>query len=274
MKKGAWLAGAALCVALGAARFWDLSHWFDPATGFVTAGTVWIRLFALGAVVALILLFSLTLSGGGVPLPRGGGVLAPYAFFAGAVMAGYGLYALAAYLLSGIYLQAVLGLWCALCGVWLVTLGVWCVESERKTPFFGVLAGAGCTGYFYLLLILRFVQRPSSLHRLGPTGEILSALAMMLLSTVLLRGMYAEKEPPAGRRSFAVGMLAFLFCFCLTAPEVAYALLIQKSGSISILEKLCECVVGLLGLALSYCAAAQKAPARRDGRRVYRRAEG
>lgn len=255
MKKGLWYGSAAFCLLLFAARFFDLALYLDPNTGFTTAGSVWVRIagFFLGA--AALCVFAVFLPKGELRTARGKTLFAGTGLLTGAVLLGFGLYAFPAQLLCFHYANAFLGLWCAGAGAFLaVGSGRLLYGKESARPL-SALLGVLSFGYFYALLIARFVAHPSSIYRLSPTLQILSAVCLMLFSTALLRVFCLREGALEKRRAFLLGMLAFLFCFCMPAAEGLYKALLLKESFLFRPELLCEAAMGLLGLVLAKNAA-------------------
>ena len=153
-----------LCVLLGLGRGADLAFATDAATGLCTAGAVWWRYIALGAVV-----LAAVLVGHSRPLPPeplrsrrpAAGVLA----FAGAVCmlaAGAAQFALAAGTVST-FVRILLEVACA---VWLSSLGrSWLRRDGWKTPAGGLPVAIAGSALFYWNVLMRFMENSSSWQR-------------------------------------------------------------------------------------------------------------
>ena len=160
-----------LCVLLGLGRGADLAFATDAATGLCTAGAVWWRYLALGAVV-----LTTVLVGRSRPLPPeplrsrrpAAGVLA----FAGAVCmlaAGAAQFVFAAGTVST-FVRILLEVVCA---VWLSNLGrSWLRRDGWKTPAGGLPVAIAGSALFYWNVLMRFMENSSSWHRVQPTAAV------------------------------------------------------------------------------------------------------
>ena len=166
-----------LCVLLGLGRGADLAFATDAATGLCTAGAVWWRYLALGAVV-----LAAVLAGRSRPLPPeplrsrrpAAGVLA----FAGAVCmlaAGAAQFVLAAGTVST-FVRILLEVACA---VWLSNLGrSWLRRDGWKTPAGGLPLAIAGSALFYWNVLMRFMENSSSWHRVQPTAAVWQEMAI------------------------------------------------------------------------------------------------
>ena len=173
-----------LCVLLGLGRGADLAFATDAATGLCTAGAVWWRYLALGAVV-----LAAVLAGRSRPLPPeplrsrrpAAGVLA----FAGAVCmlaAGAAQFVLAAGTVST-FVRILLEVACA---VWLSNLGrSWLRRDGWKTPTGGLPVAIAGSALFYWNVLMRFMENSSSWHRVQPTAAVWQEMAALLLLAAL-----------------------------------------------------------------------------------------
>ena len=146
-----------LCVLLGLGRGADLAFATDAATGLCTAGAVWWRYLALGAVV-----LAAVLAGRSRLLPPeplrsrrpAAGVLA----FAGAVCmlaAGAAQFVFAAGTVST-FVRILLEVACA---VWLSNLGrSWLRRDGWKTPAGGLPLAIAGSALFYWNVLMRFME--------------------------------------------------------------------------------------------------------------------
>ena len=169
-----------LCVLLGLGRGADLAFATDAATGLCTAGAVWWRYLALGAVV-----LTAVLVGRSRPLPEkplrsrrpAAGVLA----FAGAVSmlaAGAAQFVFAAGTVST-FVRILLEVVCA---VWLSNLGrSWLRRDGWKTPTGGLPVAIAGSALFYWNVLMRFMENSSSWHRVQPTAAVWQEMAALLL---------------------------------------------------------------------------------------------
>ena len=201
-----------LCVLLGLGRGADLAFATDAATGLCTAGAVWWRYLALGAVV-----LAAVLVGHSRPLPPeplrsrrpAAGVLA----FAGAVCmlaAGAAQFVLAAGTVST-FVRILLEVACA---VWLSNLGrSWLRGDGWKTPAGGLPVAIAGSALFYWNVLMRFMENSSSWHRVQPTAAVWQELAALLLLAALARTLYLPR-PENGRALHAAALAAFCLCLC------------------------------------------------------------
>lgn len=178
-----------LCVLLGLGRGADLAFATDAATGLCTAGAVWWRYLALGAVV-----LAAVLAGRSRPLPPeplrsrrpAAGVLA----FAGAVCmlaAGAAQFVFAAGTVST-FVRILLEVACA---VWLSNLGrSWLRGDGWKTPAGGLPLAIAGSALFYWNVLMRFMENSSSWHRVQPTAAVWQELAALLFLAALARTLY------------------------------------------------------------------------------------
>ena len=169
-----------LCVLLSLGRSVDLAFATDVATGLCTAGAVWWRYLALGAVVLATVLAgrsrSLSLESLRSRRPAAG-VLA----FVGAVCmlaAGTAQFMFAAGTVSTlvrILLEVV-------CAVWLSSLGrSWLRGDGWKTPAGGLPLAIAGSALFYWNVLMRFMENSSSWHRVQPTAAVWQVLAVLVL---------------------------------------------------------------------------------------------
>ena len=237
-----------LCVLLGLGRGADLAFATDAATGLCTAGAVWWRYLALGAVV-----LAAVLAGRSRPLPPeplrsrrpAAGVLA----FAGAVCmlaAGAAQFVLAAGTVST-FVRILLEVACA---VWLSNLGrSWLRGDGWKTPAGGLPLAIAGSALFYWNVLMRFMENSSSWHRVAPTAMVWQLLAGLVFLSALARALYLPGTSD-GRTLCAGGLAAFALCLCWELPTVLQTLVQEGGGALltpTLLFRLGLCCVGALG---------------------------
>lgn len=237
-----------LCVLLGIGRGADLAFATDAATGLCTAGAVWWRYLALGAVV-----LAAVLAGRSRPLPEtplrsrrpAAGVLA----FAGAVCmlaAGASQFVLAAGTVST-FVRILLEVACA---VWLSNLGrSWLRRDGWKTPGGGLPLAIAGSALFYWNVLMRFMENSSSWHRVAPTAMVWQLLAGLVFLSALARALYLPGTSD-GRTLCAGGLAAFALCLCWELPTVLQTLVQEGGGALltpTLLFRLGLCCVGALG---------------------------
>ena len=211
-----------LCVLLGLGRGADLAFATDAATGLCTAGSVWWRYLALGAVV-----LAAVLVGRGRPLPEeplrsrrpAAGVLA----LAGAVCmlaVGAEQFVFSAGTVST-FVRILLE---AACAVWLSSLGRnWLRGDGWKTPAGGLPVAIAGSALFYWNVLMRFMENSSSWHRVQPTAAVWQMLAALLFLSALARALYLP-QPGNGKALCASGLAAFVLCLCWQLPRMAFLL--------------------------------------------------
>lgn len=249
-----------LCVLLGLGRSVDLAFATDVATGLCTAGSVWWRYIALGAVV-----LATVLAGRSRPLSLeslrsrrpAAGVLA----FVGAVCmlaAGAAQFMFAAGTVSTlvrILLEVV-------CAVWLSSLGrSWLRRDGWKTPAGGLPIAIVGSALFYWNVLMRFMENSSSWHRVQPTAAVWQELAALLFLAVLVRTLYLP-QTGNGRALHAAALAAFCLCLCWELPRVLllWAVISLGGGTAAVLPELFSglalCCIGGIGIA---CTGKEKA---------------
>ena len=237
-----------LCVLLGLGRGADLAFATDAATGLCTAGAVWWRYLALGAVV-----LAAVLAGRSRPLPPeplrsrrpAAGVLA----FAGAVCmlaAGAAQFVLAAGTVST-FVRILLEVACA---VWLSNLGrSWLRGDGWKTPAGGLPLAIAGSALFYWNVLMRFMENSSSWHRVAPTAMVWQLLAGLVFLSALARALYLPGTSD-GRTLCAGALASFALCLCWEVPSVVQILAENGSAALltpELLFRLGLCCVGALG---------------------------
>lgn len=257
--------GLLLSLAAGGGLLADSLIFTDPSTGFSTDGSVWIRYGAL-ALLTLIFLF-LARPGTAAqgrqnersPFLAGVFGMQAMAFFAGFALAlaqiaaqtsaagglfdrytGERTFDLAAVLLAVGWLAG--GFWCG----WIAVGFVRGTKQPAGTLLLGIITTIAC----FVLCARRFVFSPTSIQRVTPTLDLISALTAMLLCCGLLRQLYLPAEEHQPKRLCFFGLTAFLFDFCVVgAKQVARLSLGQ-----SVLEEIGDLpllFLGLLGAAVA-----------------------
>ena len=135
--------------------------------------------------------------------------------------------------------------------------GIWCLllffENFTRIPYgkwmsvFGLLSST----VFYLNTTIRFIERPSSLHRIILVVDILSALSALLFITALLRALYLPASLQAARSLCRSGLLVFFFCTCLALPQAMWT---YTKNSGPLVSLILACGTGCLGLIGAVCA--------------------
>lgn len=246
-RKNAWCFGLILCLALAAAHWLDLANWIDPQTGFVSAGTVWMR-YGLAA-FGIVLLFVLARAGspkdqklacGRSVLVGVGAILAGLAFVvAGAVS----LMSFAGSALYGI-LDGVLFAWM---GVGLMVDGAGALHSIGGAPVHSVWLGLGTMAALLWLCIRRFILEPAAVVRTSQVMLVFSALGALLFSVSYLRMFYAP-DSTVPRSLLFSGMVCFLLCTCGELLQVVCRVMYGTENAAEIAVGVALGLFGIVGL--------------------------
>lgn len=275
MKRICCTGALGLSLLLGAARTVDLLLNTDAETGFLLSGSIMPRYLLMLACVLLILL-----AGHFIPLGqscglrpedtgwmRGGNfLLIPLAFCCelyGFLFLLNRLFGVSIQMSSGHHAMDDLRLYYVrqfadgARAALFVLFGIWCLllffENLTRIPYgewmsvFGVLSSV----VFYLHTTMRFIERPSSVHRIVRVVDILSALAALLFVTALLRALYLSASLQAARTLCRGGLLAFFFCTCLALPQAVWA---YAKGTEPLVSLILAFGTGCLGLIGAVCA--------------------
>lgn len=274
MRRGPCLSALALSLLSGVARAMDLIANTDSATGFLRVGSV-VPCYGL----LLLCLLRILWAAHAVPVcppdgqpPRAAAWLRgtkPLLLLLSAVSILYGCCVLFG-LLPGAadgpgghhardeLLRVMLELLSdKICAALFAVFGLWCLllalGDLRPAACSKRMFGLGIVGSmaFYADTILQFLQRPSSLYRILPVVEILSALSALLFVAALLRALYLPASPFAARSLCRGGLLAFFCCTCLALPQAVwqYAVGVEQAGVL-----LLAAVLGCTGLWGAVCA--------------------
>lgn len=274
MRRGPCLSALALSLLSGAARAMDLVANTDRATGFLRVGSVVPRY----GLLLLCLLWILRAAHAVPACPPDGHPPRAAAWLRGTkpllllLAAGSLLYGYCALLGRLPSTANALGgrhamenplrrmLWQiseGACAALFVLFGLWClllVLKDRLPAARGkqmFLLGILGSMAFYADTILQFLRRPSSLYRIFPIVEILSALSALLFVVALLRALYLPAAPLAARALCRGGLLAFLSCTCLALPQAVWQVAV---GDEPIGALLLPAVLGCVGLWGAVCA--------------------
>ncbi|MCI2046972.1 MAG: hypothetical protein LKJ90_04585 [Faecalibacterium sp.] len=244
--------------ACGAAAYTiDLAQFTDPTKGFSVAGAVWLRYALVAALILIAALASLmaarrpaAMEKRNLPLALGLAVCGAACAAVGALeLLGTKTVAYKAFLLG------ILGLAAAW---WMLTLCAHWGSSGARRPVGGIRLGIAGSTFFLALTLVRFAGNYSSVYRFAQTMQTFSALAALLLSSILLRvGFFPESR--WGRKEYMTGMWAFYLCTCCEVPQgVARYLWGQTPVSELAFSLLLGCI-GLLGAGVALSALGQEA---------------
>ena len=253
MKKGYWACSVLLSILLGIVWLADLFLWHDLQTGFITKGDIWVRYLLFMVPLFPIVSFSPPAKGEFRTLyGEKNKAIRLFLNLCAGIFVLCGLYGLVQNALASKIANAVLGVLCVLMGVWLYRFKV-CLSEKIETPTKTVFGGFGLCLYFYGVLTVRFLGKPSSLHRLIPTVHTLSGVAAIGFVFVLILGSYLPGEKLKGRKVYIWGQLCFLFGLCLTLPIAVYEVMMKSQSILSVIISLLpEMLFGILGAAVSY----------------------
>lgn len=271
-----------LCLAAGGGLFVNYLLLTDAATGFLLQGDA-LLYYGMLAVLVLVLAVASLRFGAQSKTQRvltSRGLVLTFSvtailFFAAAVLvfldtffafgAGQRLpfFSLTSADLAGFILPVffVLG------GVWALFCAMgYAAGKPQQMGSFG--AGFGMTIGMFLFCIKRFVASPTSILRIMPTLDILSALAVLLLCCAMLRAVYLPRGASEEKHLFLFGLLAFLFGTCFTGAKLAY---LAVTGSLSLTAGADLPLVGLGLVGLAVALHAVHTDRRRPARYTYKR---
>lgn len=271
MKK---IAGSLMVLAgvCGACAYWvDLVNFTDLSKGFVAVGSVWVRYGILMGLLAAGLLASRMASRRPAALEQACVPLGLAAWLCAAVFAGLGALQLAVWYLSGgsLSVQAAdqasslltfaLGVLALFCAWWLGAAGRLWLSGAPRAPR-GMAVGILGSLYFLLLTCARFATNASSLYRFAQTTETFSALAALVLVSLLVRVCFFP-ESGCGRKLFWAGIWAFYLCTCCEVPQAAVRWMAGQTQMGDLLTSLTLGFVGLLGAVLALASLSGEVPA-------------
>lgn len=252
----------ALCLLILVGRIVDLCLFTEAATGFVTAGPVWLR-YALPAMVACGAYLAGHFAAArpaallGRCAPLGGLMLA-----GGVLLAGAGLAGAPAILALGSRWFVVLDCLAPFVGgIWLLVYGprAFAPLGDKDTVPAPALTGLPLPLCFAWLVVRRFAVAPAAVVRLGCTLRVLSAVAALLFASALLKLFFVPGQP-VGHTVFATGMNCFLFATCCELPQAVFEALHGTATVSSLLLALGLGVWGLCGLVCARGAAGADSP--------------
>lgn len=239
---------AVLYLVLGAAYGADRLLLTDAATGF-SVEPYWLRYGIMAAALLALLPLAMAIPGKSPAETPGSG----YRWLA--LLAGCGFAACgAAYALAGKEVQyKLLGILQLGSAIWLLAVFLRRSVGSTEPPTQGALPGIAATLSLYMLVPVRFMVHQTGIVRVGPTVQILSALAALVFAVCHLR-LVQIPQFSSSRMVCASGMAAFLFCTCLEGSGMLAQWLQQEAEATELLCAAAMACVGLLGL---YCAQAQ-----------------
>lgn len=241
------VAGAALCVVLGAIRTADLIFFVDPATGFAQAGEAWYRYLGTLAAVAVLFFISRRAHQKPASLLRSKAALGSCMLLAGGLMVESGVSTLLAR--SDAFAMP-RGITLAVSGVWFAVFGLQSFLEPPKKPL-PVVFGLPMLAAPFWLTVERFAMEPASVARMNHIFGVLSAVGALCMADLLLKVVFAPRTP-IGRSMFFYGLTAFLLCTCLGFPQVVLEF---TAGTADLLDLVLAGALAMLGLCGLVCAA-------------------
>lgn len=239
MKKSICAVLLSCSVFAGILRLLDCIFFTEPATGFVTLGSPWLRyglLLLLAGMIALAPARKQQAQPLAVTLPLSPlyAVLAVWAVLAGGVMLGAAARKLIAPTASldiafkGTGMQLLMFVLRMGVGLSLLAFGVWCfLLFKRKTPLTpekSITRTAGFAGsiFLYLLTLLRYAENPASVHRILHILPIFAALSALMFVVKLLGLLCLPCDTQRARTTAGSGVFAFLLCTCIGLPQILW----------------------------------------------------
>lgn len=242
-----------LCAAVGGSAYaLDLARATDLTTGFVTAGSLWVRYAAIGLVLLLMALAGWALiPKRPEPARRRSPLLAFWMLLCGMAFAAAGGAGLLEYLHTpGIpKIHSILQLFTA---IWFLLAAASRLGRVPGPPAGSVAWGILGSLSIYLLTVMRFGFKPSGLVRVAPTVQVFSALLALVFVSSLLRRLYLPRAA-CGRGLYFCGCAAFFLCTCLELP---LTLAFLRAGLLTPAELLTSLALALVGVLGGACALA------------------
>lgn len=252
-----------LGLAMAGLHLADLLLWADADTGFAVSGSVWLRYIPWLAALVLPYLPARRAASQPVGLQDVNKPLGVCMALAGAVLLAAGVSAGGTVQYAVRYPELFAGsypVWAAwanlllpiFCGAWLLNYSVRAFQGfglQRQKVGSPLLAGV-VPLFFLWKLIWRFQFTPASLYRLPCTLRVLSAVAALLLATVLIK-VFIVPGLPCGHTLYAAGTGAFLLCTGLELPQTLFE---ASRGMLSQPDLLTGLGIGLFGLCGLVCA--------------------
>ncbi len=248
-----------LCAAVGGGAYaLDLARATDLNTGFVTAGSLWLRYAAIALVLLLMALAAWVL----IPkqpeqAARRSPLLALWMLLCGMAFAAAG----GAGVMQSLHtpgIQRIHGVLQLFTALWFLLAAVSRLASVPTPPVGSAAWGILGSLSIYMLTVMRFGFKPSGLVRVAPTVQVFSALLALVFVSSLLRRLYLP-QAACGRGMYFCGCASFFLCTCLELPlTIAF----QRAGLLTpadLLTSLALALVGVLGGACALALAGRKA---------------
>lgn len=245
-----------LCVAVGAARFVDMLLFTEHDTGFVTAGSIWLRygVLALALAVLSFILHKAPVSAAPATQPRVLQVL--LCLLAAQAAACTALRAVTELLLpttsfgngeSGVTTQVFALMLRITMAAALLCLCILCVRAllHSSTPrayvLFALLA-------FFVLTLLRYAEDPASLHRITHILPLFSSMAALAFFVKWISPLWLVPDEHRLRSLRFCGFCAFLLCTCIELPQTLLQTVTHGSSLYAVAFSLLLGTLGIIGL--------------------------
>lgn len=236
-----------ICILTGVLRYIDLRFYTDK-NGFVTLWSADIRYLLLiipsiAIIVYAYLYIQQLLS------PGGNRQLYLSMAFAGFIHLFSGVFCgLWSFNKAGLFNEQMQAILLIAAGAWLLYAG--CLSLICETPVFGNVFFAVIAAVFYfVLMLLRFISKPSSIARVTPTLEILIPIFVLIFFSAFIRQMFFSSKTDI--KLVISGFLCFLFGGCLQTAEMLSAYQNGTLLPVPFFQGLSIISMGLFGL----CAA-------------------
>lgn len=245
-----------LCAAVGAARFVDMLLFTEHDTGFVTAGSIWLRygVLALALAVLWFILRKAPVSTAPATQPR---VLQILLCLLSAQAAACTAVRAVTELLrptasfgsveSGVTTQIFALMLRMTMAVALMCLCILCVRAllHSSTPrayvLFALLA-------FFVLTLLRYAENPASPHRITHILPLFSAMAALAFFVKWISPLWLVPDEQRLRSLRFCGFCAFLLCTCIELPQTLLQAVTRGSSLYAVALSLLLGILGIIGL--------------------------
>ncbi len=139
-----------------------------------------------------------------------------------------------------------------LCAAWMGALAAaWLHRGHWHAPAGGLVLAVFGSAVFYMQVLGRFMENSSSWHRVAPTAQVWQMLAVLVLTSTLIRSVYLPGTSD-GWSLCAAALAAYCLGLCWQLPELG-SLLTGTGDLLDLLGAAELCCTGLLG---GLCAAA------------------
>lgn len=234
-------------VLLGAMNWVDISYYTNLTTGFVEAGTVWMRYLVLILPLVMALLGLRTVGPHGIAVLRVKSRALGALFVIAAATGGlYGAVSVVSALSPFAVYKLVLGLLFIVYAVWMVLCAVQMFTQHTPAPTQSAALGIFAALPFCVLAVYRVMVNPTSLYRVAPLVLALAAILGMLWMGMLLRSLYIALNQKRVRLMYFLGVFTFLFATCLELPQAIHTAAFRSFELTALLESVAMAGMGLV----------------------------